>query len=198
MSAGLLKLAIQYLDAQLKADRVKVAIYGGELNAQEINASAVACPGVLVTCLGWVPPPPGADMAGSKARCAQMAAFVVANNTQRTERMTAAMTLAERVERLLKAWSPQDNEFFDVAAPELPSLRAENLYSHRVDKVGLALWLVGWRQCASDKLLSAEQDARLVDWLAVDISSTATAAGPDEPAAGEGPAVTHELDFKPS
>lgn len=197
MSTSLVKLAGDYLRPSLEAQKIAVETYGGELNAEEISRTSVKCPGVLVTCLGWVPPPAGANMAGKDATCAQMLAFVVTNQTQRTERMSAAMELARRVERLLKAWVPQDNEFFDVTGPELGSFRCENLYSSRMDKAGLALWMVSWRQCTADRALTPEQEARLVDWLGVAITSTATQPTPPTPAAST-LVVTHGLDFKPT
>lgn len=197
MSTSLVKLAGDYLRPILEPQKITVETYGGELNAEEISRTSVKCPGVLVTCLGWVPPPAGANMDSKDATCAQMLAFVTTNQTQRTDRMSAAMELARRVERLLKAWVPQDNEFFDVAGPELRSFRCENLYSSRMDKAGLALWMVSWRQCSAEHALSPEQEARLVDWLGISITSTAVPPeAPAEAQSAEPLAVDHGIEFK--
>ena len=164
-----------------KQELQTLEIYGGQFNAEEVKAVSFACPAVFVAVRGFRPMPQSRQLTGHNVRAVEMSAFVVTKMANRTQRMTAAMVLAERVCLALNDWQPDDDgpgsEALDVAPLE-EDAEAENLYNRAVDIAGLALWVVHWTQC-----IRIRNTGQLWDLLRVQADSLARA---QEPA----PAVT--------
>jgi phage gp37-like protein len=201
MSALLLERVIAEVRAQFtRQEAATVQAYGGEFSAQEIDKLSFNSPAILITVLGWSPHVPDATsrLATRQARDARLAAFVVTKHAKRELRMQQAMLLAEKLALVLRAWRPEclagDAMQMDVLTEEP---ECENLYGRAVDKAGLALWLVSWRQVVSP----LATDAPLGDWLRLELESLARAAAPAAaptpvpPELIDKPVVTHELDI---
>ena len=203
MSVLLVDLVVQMLrEAIPSPDMLKtVQPYGGEFNAEEVDTASFTAPAVLVASMGWAPPGRDDLLAGAQASAQHLAAFVVTKNAKRVERMAAASALAETVARALKRWRPQagESDYIEVAAVDWRSVQGENLYGSRLDKKGLALWVVRWKQCVQDKALTPEQEARLGDLLRVSIHSDAVhGQGAEALNIGDAAAVSQEIGFKRS
>lgn len=112
--------------------------HGGRYDLDEVKRIATKQPACLVSVLGG----PVERMAGSTARCmADIVAAVVTMGSSQTGRDAAAAALAEAVAVLAieNAW-----EYEDAKAPE--RIFIDNLYSGALDRLGVALWFVRWKQ----------------------------------------------------
>lgn len=175
-------------------DVVDVAFYGGEFSSDEVSRTGFKAPAVLIAGLGWTRPRGHERMQGKGTRVCHMAAFVVTNESSRTDRMLSAQRLAERLDLALVTWVPvnQDGAVIEVAAPE-DDVRCENVYNKKIDAAGMALWLVTWRQCIKP-LIPLPQ---IFELLSLDITSTSVMPlSVDQLDANEPIAVTHEVIFK--
>lgn len=197
MSAILLNQVLDHVRAQFsRAEVASVLPYGGEFNAAEVGQLSYSCPAILVTVLGWQPAKGTARLTGRHARLVRLAAFVACKAGTRQQRMSAAMTLAERLALVLKLWMPQQAELPMQLAPIEDEAQCENLFSRAIDDAGQALWLVSWHQCVRPTVPLAE----LVDLLAIDIDDTTRQGSAPAPAAGPAPpplVVTESVAFAP-
>lgn len=174
------------------AEVATVQEYGGEFDAAEVEQVSFAAPAVFIAVLGWRGMSNGTRMTGKHVRQCRLGAFIATKHAKRELRMRAAMAIADKLAIGLRTWAPQ------VAAPiEIAGLEdeptAENLFSRAIDKRGMALWLVDWRQCIRPTV-PLEQ---LYDLVAVDIldttqqgATTATNPTPTAPLT-----VTEEVRF---
>lgn len=176
-------------------DVVSVDYYGGEFSSDEVSVSGFRAPAILIAGLGWTRPRGSERMAGKGTRVCHMAAFVVTNLNSRSERMLEAQRLAEMLDLALVTWSPDNaaDAAVEVASPE-DDIRCENVYNKKLDKVGLAVWLVAWRQCIKPKLPLPQ----IYDLLSIDIISTSRQRTERDtsPATDSPVLVTHELQFQ--
>jgi phage gp37-like protein len=200
MSALLLQATHDYLRGQFTRQEVAtVQLYGGEFGAEDLGKISFACPAILLTILGWQPvlPGQGGRLVGRNARSVSMAAFVVTKHAKREIRMLDAVNLADRVSAALTRWRPNTQAQPYTLAPLDEDAACENLYGQKVDKAGLALWLVDWRQCVTPAPGTSWAD--LADLLHIEIIDTTrqgdVPAAPD--AGGVTPTVTEEVNFAP-
>lgn len=124
------------IQAELGPD-VTVEAHGGRFDRAELARYSKRAPAVLVAALGF---PRVAERPRARPSV-QFAAFVVCRDAPGASRDTQALTLAEALVRLIPGnrWSLDDLE-----APEPPS--AQNLYNGDIDRLGIAMWAVSWRQ----------------------------------------------------
>lgn len=199
MSTALLDLAVAFVREQFTRKEVAtVQEYGGEFSGEEIDKVGFTCPAIFIAPLGWTPGATGKRLTGRHTRAVSMSAFVVTKSAGgRTARMREAMQLAERLTLALRAWMPQDGDGPYAIAPldddEEPT--AENLYGRAVDKAGLALWLVRWRQDVRRRV----SPAQAFELLSVEINSNAHQGVVPEAQTPELPplSVSHEITFPP-
>lgn len=199
MSALLLAQAQQFVRAQFtKAEVATVEAYGGQFSGDEVDKLSYNCPAILITVLGSRPAVQSERLRGKHARMVQMAAFVATKHAKRETRMALAMAVADKLATSLSLWRPDSTDQPLCIAPLEDQCTCENLYGRAIDRAGQALWLVSWMQCVQPTLpLPA-----VVDWLSLDIASTArsqeaAAAAPAPlPAALVGkPVVSDAIDF---
>ncbi len=177
-------------------DVVSVDYYGGEFSGDEVAVSGFKAPAILIAGLGWTRPRGTERLLGKGTRVCHMAAFVVTNLNSRSDRMLEAQRLAEMLDLALVTWTPTNEAgaAVEVAEPE-QDIRCENIYNKKLDKVGMGVWLVTWRQCIKPKLPLPQ----LYELLGIDIVSTGlTRSNIDSEPLGEQIAVTHELRFDTS
>jgi hypothetical protein len=114
-----------------------VAPHRGRITGPELARLGARAPAVLVGCLGW-----GAlrDMAGETEANLEWVAFVVTKDAPGVDRGTSALVIANAIGGLVmgNTWGLDGQDPTNVSA--------RNLYAGDVDKQGLALWLVSWRQ----------------------------------------------------
>lgn len=195
MSILLQDQAVDYIRAAFtQKEAFDVKAYSGEFAAEEIMRSQFKCPAVLVGVLGWGKPGAGDYLRTVKARVVHMVAFVVADQVDRQARMRTAGGICDKLDLLLQAWRPEDDEQpAEIASPQ-DDIVVENLYGRAADKAGMALWMVRWRQCLQPKA----GDGGLFDWVGIDIESTVKAVHDqgDTPEPPPPLAVTHDIKFQ--
>lgn len=113
--------------------------YGGKFGKDDVKRYAMKSPAVLVSCLGLVEAK--ADGCGSVDAVFAWGSFIITTDKQGLLRDVGALAILTAITGRIP-----DNKWglADVGYPE--QVRGENLYSGEIDKVGVALWGVTWRQ----------------------------------------------------
>jgi len=111
--------------------------HGGSIDLTELKRIATKTPALMVSCLGI----PSQEMQGGTNACdVQFALFVVAANTGKAARDIAALAMVEAIMVDLPTTC-------FVGANKVPrGIAATNLYSAALDKQGVSLWAIRWRQ----------------------------------------------------
>lgn len=193
MSAILLDKVLAHVRGQFTtAEVATVQEYGGEFDAAEVNQLSFAAPAVFIAVLGWRGTNTSTRLTGKHVRQYRLGAFIATKHVRRELRMRAAMAIAERLTIGLRTWAPHVSTPIEIAGLE-DEPTAENLFSRGIDKQGLALWLVDWRQCIRPTV-PLEQ---LYDLVAVDIvDTTLQGSAPTDSAVPTVPlVVTEEVRF---
>lgn len=189
MTNALISHLVDLLQAQGGEAFKTVQPYGGEFTEEEVKALSFTCPAALPSVLGWRKTN-NARLGGNNVYSARAAVFVVVKHTQRPVRFSGAMQRAELVSSLLPVWRPPG------CFGQIDEIRAENLYSRKLDQKGLALWVVTWwHELKFDPANKPNLDD-LPDLTGVDIDSQARTEIPD--AGGPvlpPPDVNHELEI---
>jgi phage gp37-like protein len=161
--------------------------YGGQFDEDEIASKSFTAPAAFTTCLGWRKGPNrGQYLAGQHVWEARIAVFIATKHASRPERMREAMARAEIVSRLVQAWARPAC----TGKPE--GVMAENLYTRKLDKQGLALWMVAWWQEAEFRA-----ELQLTDLTSVEITTHAVTNVPaDPPPVDAGPDTKHQLEME--
>jgi len=120
-----------------------VTIYGGEFGVDDVPRLSFDCPAALSTCVGWRKKAVGSYLSGFDVWEVRVAVFVVTKGAKREQRLQDAMDRAELISRLTRDWRGEGC----LGKPE--GQVAENLHSPKLDKAGLALWMVAWWQEAA-------------------------------------------------
>lgn len=202
MSTYLLSQVQAFVQTQFtKAEVATVEVYGGQFSGEEIDKLSYNCPAILITVLGSSPATQSERMRGKQARMVRLAAFVATKHAKREVRMALAMAVADKLAACLSLWQPASADMPLTIAPLEDQCNCENLYGRAIDRAGQALWLVSWAQCVQ----ATVPLPTLVDWLSLDIASTARATEPAAtapaplPAALVGkPVVTDAVGFAAS
>ncbi|MCT9014615.1 DUF1834 family protein [Cupriavidus gilardii] len=161
--------------------------YGGQFDEDEVSAKSFNAPAAFTACLGWRKVlKSGTYLSGRYVWELRLAVFIVTKEKTREARMRAAMSRAEVVSRLVNGWAQPEC----TGKPE--GVMAENLYNRKLDKQGLALWMVAWWQEAEFPKALPE----LRDLVAVDIETNAVTSVPAPPDPPPGPATTHQLEME--
>lgn len=168
MSAVLLDQVLAHVRSLFTTTEVAtVQEYGGEFDAAEVEQVSFSAPAVFIAVLGWRGMPTSTRLTGKHIRQYRLGAFIATKHAKRELRMRAAMAIAERLTIGLRTWAPHVSTPIEIAGLE-DEPTAENLFSRGIDKRGMALWLVDWRQCIRPTV-PLEQ---LYDLVAVDIVDT--------------------------
>jgi len=180
------------LKAEIKAKTGKLFLsvedYGGQFDEDEIDAKSFTAPAAFTACLGWRKVPKGTYLSGKYVWEARIAVFIVTKGASRPQRGRDALIRADAVTRIVTAWSqPQC-----IGRPE--AVMAENLYSRKLDKKGLALWMVGWWQEVEFEHgmpIVAPEDMPELSQVVIESTAATQVPAPPEPPAG--PEVQHTL-----
>jgi phage gp37-like protein len=113
--------------------------HGGRFAPEDLKRYATGAPAVLVACLGAVSVEQTAE--GEADGMLRWAAFVLATDKAGHPRDAGALAVVEALLSRIPG-----NRFADAANTIPYDLRADNLYSGAVDKLGIALWAITWRQ----------------------------------------------------
>jgi phage gp37-like protein len=200
MSALLLQATQAYVRTQFsKQDLATLEPYGGQFSADDFSKVSFNCPAIFLTVLGWQPVTSGdgVRLVGRDVRSVRMAAFVAFKHVKREARMLGAMNLADRLSLALTRWQPNTGDQPYTLAPLNEDAACENLYGQKVDKAGMALWLVDWRQAVKPAPGTTWEE--LGDLLRIEITDTTHQGDvPAEPAPGGAvPIVSEEVNFSP-
>lgn len=129
---------IDYLTANMPQFKT-VQAHGGKFNREELKRIAMKSPAALVSVLGGGLQRESTQAVGEMA----LTVFIVTRDTSSTKRGEDVLTLAETV-----AGHVMDNawDYAEATAPK--NGRIDNLYTGKIDRDGVALWSVSWRQRA--------------------------------------------------
>ena len=152
------------LQARLGAG-VKVLGHGGRFSADELQRYGAAAPCVLVAVLGLGELNPLGSTIDATVACA---ALVVTADRPNLSRDAGALAIVTTLAPIL----PANSFALDVSGAV--AVRADNLYSAQVDKLGVALWAFTWRQPAVT--LTALDPAALSDFLTLHVTTAAGSA----------------------
>lgn len=119
-------------------DSVAVIEHGGPFTLEELKRVAARAPALVVTCLGV----PALEVQGTVVVAhAVWAVFGVTKNEQRRKRDVAGLLLAESV------MVEVPHQTWNGSASKAPrDVTAANLYSSELDRQGVSLWAIRWRQ----------------------------------------------------
>lgn len=112
----------------------------GPVTREEIARFSRQTPAVLTACVGAAAVEEYGD--GRADADLQLAAFVLAGDRAALPRDRAALAVVEGVLEWLPGFRPGGG----VIAGPPRQVRAENLFSGPLDRTGIALWAVSWRQ----------------------------------------------------
>lgn len=189
MTNALIDHLVDLLQAQGGEAFKTVQSYGGEFTEVEVPALSFVCPAALPTVLGWRKTS-NPRLGGNNVYSARAAVFVVAKHAQRPERFSAAMQRAELVTALLPGWRPPG------CFGQIDDVRAENLYSRKLDQKSLALWAVTWWHEVKFDAANKPDPAELADFTGGTIESRAMTHVPDCSAPPPPvPGIHHELEI---
>ncbi|MDE2667551.1 MAG: hypothetical protein OXI69_15530 [Acidobacteriota bacterium] len=140
--------------------------HDGRFDLAELKRRALKTPAVLVSCGGTTSVEERGDEGINSTR--QWTAFVLTRDAPGLSRGEAARNLVDALEFLILLGAIRTEEktgvqrqsnrwgLRGVGQPE--QLRSQNLYSGTIDKKGVALWAVSWRQTLSLRPLTEEED----------------------------------------
>ncbi|WP_322037201.1 hypothetical protein [Burkholderia cepacia] len=148
-----------------------IEVYGGQFDAEEVNAKSFVAPAAFTACLGWRRLPKAGQYIGKNAWYGRFAVFVVTKDVNRVNRALTATRRAEVVSRILANWNQPE------CSGKADNVVAENLYSRKFDAKGLAVWMVGWWQEVEFKGLLRPDE--LPDLVAVEVETTPIVRPPD-------------------
>lgn len=119
-------------------NNVHVITHGGPLTVTDIEQIAAQSPAAIVSCLGI---PRMFRQAATVSADAVFGVFCVVEDSQKSSRDAGALLLVESVmvELLNQRWNGEA-----CGAPQ--DAVATNLYSTELDRCGVSLWAVRWRQ----------------------------------------------------
>lgn len=138
---------------------VKVAGHGGRFSADELQRYGTVAPAVLVAILGLADLQQQGSTVDASVACA---ALVVTADRPGLSRDLGALGIITTLAPVLPG---QD---FDLDVSGATNVRADNLYSAQVDKLGVALWAISWRQ--PGVTLTALDAAALSDFLTLAVT----------------------------
>jgi len=112
--------------------------HGGAFDLAELKRVAAQTPALAVSCLGV----PAEEVQGGTMACdVQFALFAIAANTSKAARDVAVLVMVESI------LTDLPTQKWGNAANKVPQgIAATNLYSSALDKQGVSLWAVRWRQ----------------------------------------------------
>lgn len=134
--------ALRAISARLKATFPGIrecAPHPGRFDEAELKRVATRAPALFVSCLGCLTVTnPGTEQADASLA---LAVYIVTQSVPGLPRDAGARNLAEALVTLvpLERWGLS-------GCGEAQAVRATNLYSGDVDKLGVALWAVSWQQ----------------------------------------------------
>ena len=127
------------IQEKLFRDLKACEVHDGRFDLGELKRISTRTPAVYVACLGT----PRMEDPGTEQTDAvkQLAIYVVTKNAPGLSRGEAARNLVEALETYLPRarWGLRG-----IGAAE--NVRSENLYGGAIDRQGIALWAVSWRQ----------------------------------------------------
>ena len=122
----------------------EVAGHPGRFDLGELQRISMRAPAVRLAILGA---PRIAETSDERLRIdLSLAAFVITRDAPGLPRDEAALNIVETLMQLvsLNQWQVAEDTGFGLLLPR--EMRAENLYSGEVDRRGVALWGLSWRQ----------------------------------------------------
>lgn len=120
-------------------DLKECSVHDGRFTADEVRRWAIRTPAVRLACLGLASVGDSGDERSEPVL--QLAAMVVTRDGAGMPRGKSARNLVD----CLVSRVPRERWGLTGVGPA-GNLRADNLYSGKIDKFGVALWAVLWRQ----------------------------------------------------
>lgn len=145
--------------------------HAGRFDLGELKRIALKSPAVLVSILGFGN---AKDVGGELLTPLQMSAFVVTRDQPSIARDSSVLAIVKAVSIRIS-----ENDW-GLNAQRPQAIKGQNLYSGKIDKKGVALWAITWRQEVN--LGNELDEATLNAFVTLNIDHS-LAPGTDEPAA---------------
>lgn len=135
-----------------------VVTHVGEFGPDEVERYAASAPAVILAPLGFA----DISRAGGMVLAAlNYAAFVLTKSMANDSRGDIAMAVMEELFKIL----PYEKWSVEACAQAPRDIEAGNLYTGKVDEMGVSLWAVRWRQTVQ---IQATDVSDLADFLRLD------------------------------
>lgn len=125
---------------QLAGKTVKVEAHAGRFDTDELKRISAQAPAVFVAVLGLANL---SESCGEVSATCQVLAIVVCKDVLGLPRDLAALGMMEALAKIVPG-----NDWNGAAEQAPEDIRCDNLFSATLDKVGVAMWGVAWRQRA--------------------------------------------------
>ena len=123
------------------SDVVKsVELHGGRFALSEIKRLAKKTPALLISCLEIPATNDGAQ--GDNEHKLSLVIFVLTRDVPGISKDVLSVDISERLVR----WVEDKEWGLDWTYPVVENISARNLYSNDIDKIGVSLWGVGFKQ----------------------------------------------------
>jgi hypothetical protein len=118
---------------------VHCASHGGRFDLQELRRVSSKAPAIYVASLGFSNLK---ESSGSYEATVAWGAFIVAKDQRGAKRDQVALAIVDMLSLIVpdNSWSLDET----LGAPE--RVQADNLFSALIDKAGVAMWAITWRQ----------------------------------------------------
>ena len=135
-----------------------ITTHVGEFGPREVEEYAASAPAIILAPLGF----PEVGRAGGMVRATlNYGAFILTKSMANDSRGDIALAVIEELLKIL----PYENWSVEACAQVPRDIEAGNLYTGKVDDMGVSLWAVRWRQTVQ---LQATDVSGLADFLRLD------------------------------
>jgi hypothetical protein len=139
MSLDALRTAITAVIDTATPEAVTCAPHGGRFDVAELRRISAKAPAIFIAVLGFNDL---AESSGSYEATISWAAFVVTRDKAGVLRDIAALNLVNALALIV----PGNTWGLEAAIGTPDGVRSDNLFSATVDKAGVAMWAISWRQ----------------------------------------------------
>jgi hypothetical protein len=141
----------------LAGKTVKVEPHAGRFDAAELKRISAQAPAVFVAVLGLADL---SEICGEVSATCQVLAIVVCKDAPGLSRDLAALGMMEALAKIVPG-----NDWNGAAEKAPEDLRCDNLFSATLDKSGVAMWGVAWRQRAIVATTGVSGSEEGLDWF---------------------------------
>lgn len=129
---------VNNIDA-ITPDNVTCDSHGGRFDEKELRRVSAKAPAAFVAVLGFNDLK---ESGGAYEAIVSWGIFVVAKDTPKAPRDLVALSIVDVLARHV----PENTWDMDTVLGKPVGVRADNLFAASIDKIGVAMWAITWRQ----------------------------------------------------